>query len=69
MINGTVYSVTSSGVFTTLHTFTGTDGQGVYAPLVQGTDGNFYGDTVYEWTEWRWRDLQDDAGWRPDRAA
>ena len=45
--NGTVYSVTSSGTFTTLHTFTGTDGQGVYAPLLQGADGNFYGDTVY----------------------
>jgi uncharacterized repeat protein (TIGR03803 family) len=45
--NGTVYSVTSGGLFTTLHTFTGADGQGVYAPLVQGTDGNFYGDTVY----------------------
>ena len=45
--NGTVYSVTSGGVFTTLHTFDVTDGQGAYAPLVQGTDGNFYGDTVY----------------------
>jgi uncharacterized repeat protein (TIGR03803 family) len=44
--NGTVYSVTSGGVFTTLHTFNGADGQGAYAPLVQGTDGNFYGDTV-----------------------
>jgi uncharacterized repeat protein (TIGR03803 family) len=44
--NGTVYSVTSSGKFATLHTFTGADGQGVWAPLVQGSDGNFYGDTV-----------------------
>src|SRR5713101_1933276 len=44
--NSTAYSVTSAGVFTTLHTFTGTDGQTVYAPLVQGTDGNFYGDTA-----------------------
>jgi uncharacterized repeat protein (TIGR03803 family) len=41
--NSTAYSVTSAGVFTTLHTFTGTDGQNVYATLVQGTDGNFYG--------------------------
>jgi uncharacterized repeat protein (TIGR03803 family) len=44
--NGTIYSVTSSGKFTTLHTFTGTDGQGVWAPLLQGADGDFYGDTV-----------------------
>jgi len=44
--NGTVYSVTSSGMFTTLHSFNGTDGTGVYAPLLQGADGNFYGDTV-----------------------
>jgi uncharacterized repeat protein (TIGR03803 family) len=45
--NGTAYSVTSGGTFTNLHTFTGTDGSQVYAPLVQGTDGNFYGNTVY----------------------
>ena len=44
-VSSTAYSVTSSGVFTTLHTFTGADGQNVYAPLVQGTDGNFYGVT------------------------
>ena len=42
----TVYTVTSGGVFTAIHTFTGPDGQNVYAPLVQGTDGNFYGDTI-----------------------
>ena len=41
--NSTVYTVTSAGVFATLHTFTGADGQNVYASLVQGTDGNFYG--------------------------
>jgi uncharacterized repeat protein (TIGR03803 family) len=45
--NGTAYSVTSGGTFTNLHTFTGTDGSQVYAPLVQGTDGNLYGNTVY----------------------
>jgi uncharacterized repeat protein (TIGR03803 family) len=39
----TVYSVTSAGVFKTLHTFSGPDGQNVDA-VVQGTDGNFYGD-------------------------
>src|SRR5579863_4548455 len=37
------YSLTSAGVFTVVHTFTGTDGQNVYAGLVQGTDGNFFG--------------------------
>lgn len=37
------YSVTSKGVFKILHTFTGSDGQNIYAGLVQGTDGNFYG--------------------------
>ena len=37
------YSVTSKGVFKIVHTFTGPDGQNIYAGLVQGTDGNFYG--------------------------
>ncbi len=45
--NGTIYSVTSGGTFTNLHTFDGTDGSQAYAPLVQGTDGNLYGNTVY----------------------
>jgi|ERR1700722_2287696 len=43
--NSTVYSVTSTGVFTTLHTFTGPDGSDPIAGLVQGIDGNFYGTT------------------------
>jgi uncharacterized repeat protein (TIGR03803 family) len=42
-LNSTAYSITSSGTFKTLHTFTGSDGQAINAPLVQGTDGNFYG--------------------------
>jgi uncharacterized repeat protein (TIGR03803 family) len=32
--------------FTTLATFEGTNGSGPFAPLVQGSDGNFYGTTV-----------------------
>jgi len=44
--NSTAYSVTSKGVFKTIHTFTGSDGQNVDAPLVQGTDGDFYGVAV-----------------------
>ena len=43
--NSTAYSVTSTGVFTTLHTFTGPDGTDPIAPLVQGADGNLYGTT------------------------
>src|SRR5438094_27493 len=39
----TAYSITSGGVFTLLHTFSVAEGQYVYAGLVQGTDGNFYG--------------------------
>lgn len=44
--NSTAYSVTSAGVFKTLHTFTGADGQNVYAPLVQGNDGDFFGNSA-----------------------
>ena len=33
--------------FTTLAAFDGKDGDGPYGPLVQGTDGNFYGTTGY----------------------
>lgn len=39
----TAYSVTSSGAFTLLHTFTTAEGQYVYGGLVQGSDGNLYG--------------------------
>ena len=46
--DGTVFRVTPAGAFTLLHSFGGTDfGDGfyVYAGLVQGSDGNFYGAT------------------------
>ena len=46
---GTVFKVTPTGTLTTLYTFctqTGCpDGGYPYAPLIQGTDGNFYGTT------------------------
>ncbi len=43
---GTVYKVTPLGVLTTLHSFSGPDGNGPAAGLVQGADGNFYGTTT-----------------------
>jgi uncharacterized repeat protein (TIGR03803 family) len=42
---GTVFSITPTGVLTTLHSFAGVDGRLPYAALVQGTDGKFYGTT------------------------
>lgn len=46
---GTVFKMTPAGTLTTLYTFCTSgncpDGQGPEAPLVQGTDGNFYGTT------------------------
>jgi uncharacterized repeat protein (TIGR03803 family) len=46
---GTVFKLTAAGVVTTLYAFcqltTCTDGINPAAPLVQGTDGNFYGTT------------------------
>jgi uncharacterized repeat protein (TIGR03803 family) len=49
---GTVFKITTSGVETLLHSFTGNcafssnvDGAEAYAPLVEGSDGNFYGTT------------------------
>lgn len=40
---GTIYRITPTGSVTTLHQFDHTHGCGSYAPLVLGTDGNFYG--------------------------
>jgi len=44
---GTVFKITPTGVLTTLHTFVGTDGNGPNAALIQATDGNLYGVTIY----------------------
>jgi uncharacterized repeat protein (TIGR03803 family) len=43
---GTVFKMSPSGALTTLHVFRSTDGANPGAPLLQGTDGNFYGTTV-----------------------
>ena len=49
--NGTVFSITPGGKLTTLYSFCTqsncTDGALPYAGLVLGTDGNFYGTTVF----------------------
>jgi len=42
---GAVLRITTAGVVTTLHSFTGADGQNPTGVLVQATDGNFYGTT------------------------
>ncbi len=44
---GTVFKITPSGTLTTLHSFDVTDGESVYAGLLQGTNGSFYGTTYY----------------------
>jgi len=46
---GTIFTITPSGVLTTLHSFTGSgrDGSEPTAPLILGPDGNFYGTTAY----------------------
>lgn len=42
---GTVFSVTSGGVFTSLLSFNGTNGANPYAALLSGRDNNLYGTT------------------------
>jgi uncharacterized repeat protein (TIGR03803 family) len=46
---GTVFRISPSGTYTTLHFFVGSpnDGGGPAAGLVQGSDGNFYGTASY----------------------
>jgi uncharacterized repeat protein (TIGR03803 family) len=40
---GTLFRVDIAGGFATLHNFTSTEAAIIFAPLVQGTDGNLYG--------------------------
>jgi uncharacterized repeat protein (TIGR03803 family) len=42
---GTVFRISQAGVLMTLHSFK--DGAYLYAGLVQGDDGNFYGETAF----------------------
>lgn len=42
---GTVFSVTTGGTLTTLHSFASTEGNSPGGGLVQATDGNYYGTT------------------------
>lgn len=42
---GTVFRVTPSGTFATLHSFDSTDGSAPVAGLIQASDGTFYGTT------------------------
>ncbi len=44
---GTVFKITTSGAFTSLHSFDITDGAILYAPVTQAKDGTFYGTTFY----------------------
>jgi uncharacterized repeat protein (TIGR03803 family) len=44
--SGTIFKLTTNGMFTPLHSFTGTnDGANPYAGLIQGADGSLYGTT------------------------
>ncbi len=46
-VNGTIFKITTNGVFTSLFLFKGTNGTWPVGRLVLGNDGNFYGTTVY----------------------
>jgi len=43
---GMVFKITAHGKFTALHTFSSTDGQFATGPIIQASDGNFYGTTA-----------------------
>lgn len=44
---GSIYKITSSGAFSVLHTCGPNDCYGPGAPLIQGTDGSFYGASYF----------------------
>jgi uncharacterized repeat protein (TIGR03803 family) len=43
--HGTVFKITPGGTLTTLYTFSGPDGSAPTGPMVQASNGNFYGTT------------------------
>jgi uncharacterized repeat protein (TIGR03803 family) len=43
---GAIYKITPAGAITLVHIFDGTHGAEAYAPLMQASNGNFYGATV-----------------------
>jgi uncharacterized repeat protein (TIGR03803 family) len=47
-LQGTVFNIDATGSLTTLHSFSGSPGEGAvpFAGVVQGSDGNFYGTTA-----------------------
>ena len=45
--NGSIYKITSSGTFSVLYDCDGTHCLNFWDPLIQGTDGSFYGTTEY----------------------
>jgi uncharacterized repeat protein (TIGR03803 family) len=44
---GTVFTVTTKGVVSILHSFSGMDGEIPYGALIEGADGNYYGTTQF----------------------
>ena len=44
--SGTIYKVSAKGALTTVHSFSGADGQGPWDHLIQAADGRFYGTTI-----------------------
>jgi uncharacterized repeat protein (TIGR03803 family) len=43
--NGTIFRITPDGTFTSLFSFSGTNGSAPWDSLIEGNDGNFYGTT------------------------
>jgi len=48
MGGGTVFKMSPTGTLTTLVSFNGANGNSPQAPLIQASDGNFYGTTTYD---------------------
>lgn len=44
---GNLFTITPSGAFNVLATFSGSNGHNSVAPVVQGSDGNFYGTEIH----------------------